>query len=129
MPVLKRALFGSSFLFLPFALCAALPPCSIHPPKGASQDELVRLSKISEQEARSIALATVKADETPIVKSAELEVEHGCLVWSYDIKVPGQNGIHEVFIDAGNGQVLSRSHETEKQEQAEQKQDMQGQPK
>jgi uncharacterized membrane protein YkoI len=65
----------------------------------------------------------------PIVKSAELEVEQACLVRSYDVKVPDQNGIHEVFLDAGNGQVLSRSHETEKQEQAEQKEDVQGQPK
>ncbi len=129
MPILKRALLSSSFLFLPFALCAALPPCSIHPPKGASQDELFRLSKISEHEARGIALSTVKADAAPIVKSAELEVEQGCLVWSCDIKVPGHSGAHEVFIDAGNGQVLSRSHETEKQEQAEQKEDVQGQPK
>ena len=129
MPVLKRAWFISSLLLLPFALCAALPPCSIHPPKGSSQEELARLSKITEPEARIVAVAAVKADKAAVVKSSELEVEQGCLVWSYDIKVPGKRGIQEVFVDAGNGQVLSQSHESDKQEQAEQKEDIKVQPK
>jgi hypothetical protein len=129
MFILKRTLGASTFLLLSFALHAALPPCSIHPPKGASQVELLALCKVPEADARVAALAAVKADKMVVVKSSELEVEQGCLVWSYDIKVTDKKGIQEVFIDAGNGQILSQSHESERQERAEQKEDTKGQPK
>jgi uncharacterized membrane protein YkoI len=50
----------------------------------------------------------------------ELEVEHGCLVYSFDIKVAGKDGTEEVLIDARTGQVLSHEHESTKQEEEEQ---------
>jgi hypothetical protein len=41
----------------------------------------------------------------------ELEVEDGCLVYSYDVKVPGKMGTEEVYVDAGTGKVLKSFHE------------------
>jgi uncharacterized membrane protein YkoI len=40
-----------------------------------------------------------------------LEVENGCLVYSYDVKVPGKSGFEEVIVDAGSGKVLKTEHE------------------
>jgi uncharacterized membrane protein YkoI len=45
------------------------------------------------------------------VKSAELEREHGRLIYSYDIEVPGKSGIDEVNIDAMTGKVVAKTHE------------------
>jgi uncharacterized membrane protein YkoI len=54
------------------------------------------------------------------VTEGELEVEHGCLVYSFDIRVTGKDGVEEVLIDAGSGKVLFHEHENSRQEQAEQ---------
>jgi uncharacterized membrane protein YkoI len=57
------------------------------------------------------------------IKEAELEVEHGCLVYSFDIAVAGRSGIEEIQVDAGNGKVLSSEHESEASEAAEKSKD------
>lgn len=113
----------AGFALLPLLSLATVPPCSIHPPKGASAEALAKLALIKEADARQIALTAVKADKDAVVKSSELEAEGGCLVWSYDIKLAGKRGVEEVMVDAGNGQVLSQSHESPAKEQAEQKAD------
>ena len=53
------------------------------------------------------------------MSKGELEVEDGCLVYSFDIKVAGKSGAEEVMVDAGNGKVLSRKHESAMKEAAE----------
>ena len=58
---------------------------------------------------------------TATVSESELEVEHGCLVYSFDIRVTGQKGVEEVLVDAGTGKVLTRGHETSSQEAKEAK--------
>ncbi len=45
------------------------------------------------------------------VKSAELEREDGRLVYSFDLVVPGGEGVEEVWVDATTGKVLSVKHE------------------
>ena len=57
------------------------------------------------------------------VTEGELEIERGCLVYSFDIRVPGKSGIDEVMVDPGTGKVLSHTHETPRQEAAEQARD------
>jgi uncharacterized membrane protein YkoI len=53
------------------------------------------------------------------VTEGELEIEHGCLVYSFDIRVSGRNGIEEVLVDAGTGKVLAHAYENAQQEAAE----------
>ena len=73
--------------------------------------------KISQDSARVIVRAKVPNGQ---VKSAELEHEHGTLVYSYDITVPNQGGIEEVQVSALDGHVVSTNHETAAAERAEQ---------
>jgi len=69
------------------------------------------------------AIGTIKRTDVVSVVSSELEVEHGCLVWSFDLSVPGIPGIQEVQVDAGDGKVLSSEREDARQEVAERKKD------
>lgn len=73
-------------------------------------------ARISMQAARAKALATVPHGR---IKSAELEREHGRLIYSFDIAVPGRTGIEEVQIGAIDGKLLSLEHETSAKERAE----------
>jgi hypothetical protein len=108
---------------------AAAPTCSIHPKNGATKEELAAMAKVTQADAQKGALATFKDPSKATVKSAELEAEHGCLVYSFDIEVAGKTGVQEVQIDAGNGKVLSNKHESPKAEAAEKAKDKAKTPK
>jgi uncharacterized membrane protein YkoI len=75
---------------------------------AADDPKLVAEAKIKETEARTTALAQVK---NGTVRSEELEREHGHLIYSYDIEVPGKSGIDEVNVDAMTGKVIAKTHE------------------
>ena len=113
-------------VLLAFVVCTATPAaglnCSIKPGSASRDAELQALAKISMQDARRIAQAHVKAGSDSKT-SGELEVESGCLVYSFDIKLRNRTGVEEVWIDAGNGAVLSSRHETAIQEAAERARD------
>ena len=66
-------------------------------------------AKISKEDATRTALAQVP---NGMVKEAELEKEHGKLIWSFDIATPGTKDITEVNVDAISGQVVSTDKET-----------------
>jgi iron-sulfur cluster repair protein YtfE (RIC family) len=66
---------------------------------------------------------SLKTSAPTTVEEGELEVEHGCLVYSFDIRVSGKEGAEEVLIDAGTGKVLSHTHESAEEETAEQDQE------
>jgi hypothetical protein len=108
---------------------AAKAPCSIHPKKGATKEELMAMAKVTQADAQKAALASFKDSSKATVKEAELEAEHGCLVYSFDIEVAGRTGIQEVQVDAGNGKVLSSKHESPKAEAAEKAKDKANAPK
>ena len=74
------------------------------------------IAKIDKAAATATALAAVPGG---IVKASELEREHGRLIYSYDIAVPGKSGIDEVAIDANTGALIAKTHETPKMEKAE----------
>ena len=84
--------------------------------KEESQETLQKEAKISEATARATALKEVP---NGTVKSSELEREHGKLIYSYDITVPGKTGIEEVNVNAIDGTVVAKQHETPKSEKAE----------
>ena len=57
------------------------------------------------------------------VASAELENEKGKLIYSFDMKTAGKDGIDEVNVDAMTGAVISVAHESSKDEAKEEAKD------
>ena len=84
--------------------------------KAESQADLQKEAKVSEATARATALAQVP---NGTVKSVELEREHGKLIYSYDISVAGKSGIEEINVNAMDGSVVAKEHETPKSEKKE----------
>jgi uncharacterized membrane protein YkoI len=84
--------------------------------KSESQAALQREAKISEADARATALKEVP---NGTVKSSELEREKGKLIYSFDIVVAGKTGVDEVNVDAMDGSVVGKQHETPKMEKKE----------
>jgi uncharacterized membrane protein YkoI len=84
--------------------------------KAESQASLQKQAKVSEETARATALKSVP---NGTVKSSELEREHGKLIYSYDITVPGKTGIDEVNVNAIDGTVVGKQHESPKTEKKE----------
>jgi uncharacterized membrane protein YkoI len=84
--------------------------------KAESQATLQKEAKISEATARATALGQVP---NGTVKSSELERENGKLIYSYDITVPGKTGIDEVNVNAIDGTVVAKQHESPKTEKKE----------
>jgi hypothetical protein len=80
---------------------------------SAQQTDKPSKSKITMQQAR--ATATAKASGK--VKSAELEKEHGKLVYSFDIETDA--GIREIQVDAYSGDIVSDQVETAADESRE----------
>ncbi len=74
-------------------------------------------AKIPEATARATALGQVPTGSS--VKKYELEREHGTLIYSYDITVPGKTGIEEIAVSALDGSIVAREHETPKMEKKE----------
>jgi hypothetical protein len=66
------------------------------------------VSRPREADARGIALERVPGGR---IVEAELEEERGRLVYSYDIKLDGAQGIVDVEIDATTGAVLHVARE------------------
>jgi uncharacterized membrane protein YkoI len=83
---------------------------------AALQHRHTSQAKVSMAKARATALARVPHGT---IRSSELEREHGKLIYSFDIKVPGKSGIDEVNIDAMNGSVIAVTHEGPRAERAE----------
>ena len=97
--------------------------CSIKAKKLTSKANLTAMAKVSDADARKAALDKVGAAGATISKGG-LEVEDGCLLYSFDVKTPGKSGIDEVWVDATTGQVVGDvKHETPKMEKAEAKAD------
>jgi hypothetical protein len=109
----------SAFVLTSVAAWAAGLPCSVHPTKHTSPSKLLGLARVTHAEAQRTAFASIDAPPAATVKEGELEIEQGCLVYSFDIRVPGRSGIDEVMVDAGTGKALSHTHETPRDEAAE----------
>ena len=73
-------------------------------------------AKVSEADAKATALASVPAGT---ISSAELEKEHGKLIWSFDIAKVGSKDITEVQVDAKTGTIVSTKIETPDKERRE----------
>ncbi len=84
--------------------------------KKETQAELQKEAKVSEADARATALKEVP---NGTVKSVELEREKGKLIYSYDITVAGKSGVEEVNVNAVDGSVVGKMHESAKTEKKE----------
>jgi uncharacterized membrane protein YkoI len=84
--------------------------------KKETQAALQKEAKIAESDARATALKEVP---NGTVKSEELEREKGKLIYSYDISVAGKSGIEEVNVNAMDGSVVGKVHESAKTEKKE----------
>jgi Peptidase propeptide and YPEB domain len=101
-------------LFLSVAACAfALEATML----GATPEAR---AKITKEQAEKIALTRVP-DGT--IKSAELETEHGKLIWSFDISRPKTASITEIQVDAKKGLIVSKQTETPSQQATESQED------
>ena len=78
-------------------------------------------AKISEATARATALAKVPSGT---IASAELEKEHGKLIWSFDINTPGTKNVTEIQVNAKTGKIVSTQVETPKKELKEAAQEL-----
>lgn len=81
-----------------------------------SQAALKAQAKITQEEATKTALAKVPEGK---IKSAEIEREHGKLIWSFDISMRKSTSITEVQVDAKTGKIVSTQIETPKDQAAE----------
>jgi hypothetical protein len=95
-------------------------------PKSDVPAKLAKQAKITLDAARATALAKVP---NGTVKSEELEREHGKLIYSFDIEVPGKSGIEEVNVSAVTGKVLVKKHESPLTEKMEKMDDAKKPPK
>ena len=111
-------------LAFPFAAAHAAPPasqafknCSTKASKTTPKADLLKTAPVKEDEAKRIALGTA-GPGSKIVKGG-IETEDGCLVYSYHVKDPAKSGQTEVFVDAGNGNVLKQETEGQMRAMAE----------
>lgn len=82
---------------------------------------LLKQATVTAEAATRTALAQVPGGR---VQSAELELEKGALIYSFDIKVAGKPGIEEVNVNARTGALVGGvEHEGVKEEKAEKKAD------
>lgn len=105
-------------LLASFGARAATLPCSIHPKAGIADADLPALAKVAQADAQRTALKAVNVAGAS-VSSSELESEGGCLIYTFDIKLPGKTSIVEVAVDAGTGKVLSKVSEGPKAQATE----------
>jgi uncharacterized membrane protein YkoI len=89
---------------------------------GESQASLKAEAKVTEQDARTTALAKVLQGT---IKSSTLEKENGRLVWSFDIAQATTKDLTEVQVDAKTGKVTSVKIETPAQEAKEKRSEQQ----
>ena len=85
-----------------------------------TEADLQREAKMSMAAARAMAKREVPG---ATIASGEIEREGGKLIYSFDMKTAGKSGIDEVNIDAMTGKLVSKAHESPKDEKAEAKAD------
>lgn len=99
-----------------FAIAGIAPAHAAEP----SQASLMKQAKVSKEAASKTALGKVPGGT---IQSAEIENEHGALVWSFDIAMPKSKDIHEVLVNAKTGVIVYSEIETPKAQAKELAQD------
>src|SRR6185436_3891979 len=84
------------------------------PTRTQADAKLAEFARIKKEQAQETALKRAPGN----IESAELEREHGRLVYSFDIR-NAKGTIDEVQVSAINGRIVRVEHESKKQEAAE----------
>ena len=106
---MKRIILAIA-LAVPFVAAASDDlNCSTKAKKMTSKAERTAMAKVSDADARKAAIDKIGAGA--MISKGGIEVEDGCLLYSFDVKTPGKSGIDEVIVDAGTGMVLKVDHE------------------
>jgi len=85
-------------------------------PASTRANDGIGTPRISETTTRAAALRRVPDG---IVKSTELETEHGRRIWSLDLARPDSPDTTEVQVDATTGAIVSVEFESAARERAE----------
>ena len=112
-------LTGTLLVSFPLISGAATTECAAKVSPKMTNTQMKKMAKISMADALSTATELVGKSKLNKVMSKELEVEDGCLLYSFDLQLHSAEGVEEVFIDAISGKVLSQKHETPAAEAAE----------
>ncbi len=83
---------------------------------AAKQEKLMAQAKVSKEDATRTALSRVP---NGTIKEAELEKEHGKLIWSFDVATADTKDITEVNVDAITGDVIAIQKESAESEKKE----------
>lgn len=112
-----KSFIVAALVALPFAANAigpdkAFKDCTTKGEKMrmTKKSELLKQAKVKEADAKKAARDSIGADAT-VVKGG-IEVESDCLVYSYHVKAKGAKDQTEVFVDAGDGAILKKEHES-----------------
>jgi len=81
-----------------------------------TQAALKAEARITLNQAKETALAKVPNGN---IQAAELEREHGRLIWSFDISRPSSKNITEIQVDAKTGKIVSTQLESPSHQAAE----------
>jgi len=87
-----------------------------HHNKEARQAKLAAEARVSKDDAEKTALGKVP---NGAIQEAEIEKEHGKLIWSFDVATPDTKDITEVNVDAITGDVVSVEKEAAESEAKE----------
>jgi uncharacterized membrane protein YkoI len=107
-------------------LCITIISLAMRVHAESKEDEAALKSEatITQEAATQTALESVPKGK---IKEAELEKEHGKLVWSFDIALPTTKDITEVQVDAKTGKIVATEVETAadqaKEKSADQRED------
>jgi uncharacterized membrane protein YkoI len=88
-----------------------------------SQTTLMTQAKVGKDAATRTALSRVPGAH---IRSAEIEREHGRLIWSFDLAQAGKAGVTEIQVSAMTGKIVSQQHESGAHETAETAAEAQG---
>ncbi len=116
-PVVRAA--ATLFVSLPLLAYAAPMECTAKVSGKLTDAQMKKMAQVGLAAAQAVAIESVGKAHLDKIVSKELEVEDGCLLYSFDIRLKSVQGVEEVQIDAISGKVISRKHETPEAEAAE----------
>ena len=114
--MIKRLILRSFTCAIVFAAPLAAQTVTIKEDKPG----LLKKAKVTSDVAIKTAQGKVPG---ATIASAEIENEKGKLIYSFDMKTAGKDGIDEVNVDAMTGAVISVAHESSKDEAKEEASD------
>jgi diphthamide synthase (EF-2-diphthine--ammonia ligase) len=108
---------------LPVVAGAATLECTAKVSTKLNDTQMKKMTNVNLSAAQATAIESVGKANLDRVISKELEVENGCLLYSFDLRLRSKEGIDEVQVDAVSGKVISQKHETVADEVAEKSED------